>query len=46
MIIIRKGTEEDINSVMQKAAENLGFKRCGIIYCSDGSPRIAYQKFN
>lgn len=40
---IRLDTHAD-NAVMQRAAENLGFKRCGIIYCMDGSPRIAYQK--
>lgn len=33
------------NSIMQHAAEKLGFKRCGIIYCIDESPRIAYQKY-
>lgn len=33
-----------VNITMQRAAEKLGFKRCGIIYCIDGSPRIAYQK--
>lgn len=41
---IRLDTHAD-NIVMQKAAEKLGFKRCGIIYCADGSPRIAYQKY-
>lgn len=41
---IRLDTHAD-NIVMQKAAEKLDFKRCGIIYCADGSPRIAYQKY-
>ena len=40
---IRLDTHAD-NAIMQHAAEKLGFKRCGIIYCIDGSPRIAYQK--
>lgn len=40
---IRLDTHAD-NLIMQHAAEKLGFKRCGIIYCFDGSPRIAYQK--
>lgn len=39
---IRLDTHED-NRIMQHAAEKIGFKRCGIIYCIDGSPRIAYQ---
>lgn len=41
---LRLDTHAD-NSIMQHAAEQLGFKRCGIIYCIDGSPRIAYQKY-
>lgn len=32
------------NTVMQNILEKYGFKRCGIIYVRDGSPRIAYQK--
>ncbi len=32
------------NATMQRAAEKLGFTRCGIIYCIDGSPRVAFQK--
>lgn len=31
------------NKVMQRHIESNGFKRCGTIYVSDGSPRIAYQ---
>lgn len=40
---LRLDTHAD-NLIMQHAAEKLGFKRCGIIYCTDGTPRIAYQK--
>ena len=40
---LRLDTHAD-NKLMRHAAEKLGFKRCGIIYCQDGSPRIAYQK--
>ena len=32
------------NRPMLTAVERLGFVRCGIIYCRDGSPRIAFQK--
>jgi maltose O-acetyltransferase len=28
---------------MRNAVERAGFKRCGIIYVADGTPRIAYQ---
>ena len=31
------------NKTMQHVVEKHGFKRCGVIYVSDGSPRIAYQ---
>lgn len=40
---IRLDTHAD-NRTMQNAAISLGFRRCGIIYCSDGTPRIAYQR--
>ena len=40
---LRLDTHRD-NSPMLKAVERLGFIRCGIIYCRDGSPRIAFQK--
>lgn len=40
---LRLDTHAD-NAIMQHSAERLGFKRCGIIHCADGSPRIAYQK--
>lgn len=39
---LRLDTHAD-NHIMQKTAEKLGFVRCGIIYCNDGTPRIAYQ---
>ena len=31
------------NIIMRKQIEKNGFKKCGIIYVADGSPRIAYQ---
>ena len=40
---LRLDTHAD-NRPMLTAAERLGFIRCGIIYCRDGSPRIAFQK--
>lgn len=40
---IRLDTHAD-NTVMQRAASRLGFRRCGVIYCVDGSPRVAYQR--
>ncbi|MBE5781915.1 MAG: N-acetyltransferase [Clostridiales bacterium] len=39
---IRIDTHHD-NKTMQHVVEKHGFKRCGIIYVQDGSPRIAYQ---
>ena len=39
---LRIDTHED-NKVMQHVIENCGFVRCGIIYVSDGTPRIAYE---
>lgn len=33
------------NRVMQHLIEKNGFINCGTIYVSDGSPRIAYEKF-
>lgn len=39
---IRIDTHED-NKVMQGALKKFGFKRCGIIYLSNGEPRIAFQ---
>lgn len=32
------------NHLMQHVIEKNGFKRCGVIYVEDGSPRIAYQQ--
>lgn len=40
---IRIDTHHD-NVVMQNAVAKLGFRRSGIIYIADGSPRIAYEK--
>lgn len=39
---LRIDTHEN-NKTMQHVVEKLGFKRCGIIYIDDGTPRIAYQ---
>ena len=39
---LRIDTHAD-NSVMQRALNKQGFRRCGIIYIADGSPRIAYD---
>lgn len=40
---LRIDTHQD-NQIMQHAIRKCGFSRCGIIYVSDGSPRIAYEK--
>lgn len=40
---LRIDTHED-NRPMLNALGNLGFVKCGIINCRDGSPRIAFQK--
>lgn len=40
---LRLDTHAD-NHPMHRAVSRLGFQRCGIIYCNDGSPRVAYQK--
>lgn len=40
---IRVDTHHD-NRVMQQIIASQGFTCCGIIYVSDGSPRLAYQK--
>lgn len=39
---LRIDTHQD-NHTMQHLIEKNGFKRCGIVYMEDGSPRIAYQ---
>ena len=39
---IRVDTHAD-NHVMQRLLAKLGFQRCGIIFVSNGTPRIAYQ---
>ena len=40
---LRIDTHQD-NAVMQHLAVKAGFRRCGIIYLANGSPRIAYEK--
>lgn len=42
---IRLDTHAD-NITMQRAAEQLGFEKCGVIYCDDGTPRTAYQRYS
>lgn len=39
---IRVDTHAD-NHVMQRLIEKNGYRKCGIIYIADGSPRIAYH---
>jgi len=39
---IRIDTHES-NLPMQKVLEKLGYQKCGIIYVSDGTPRLAFQ---
>jgi hypothetical protein len=39
---LRIDTHHD-NHIMQHVVEKHGFHRCGIIFISDGSPRIAYE---
>lgn len=40
---LRIDTHED-NKIMQHLIMKNGFKKCGIIHISDGSPRLAYEK--
>lgn len=40
---LRLDTHRD-NAAMLAGVERLGFSRCGIIYCDDGTPRVAFQK--
>ncbi len=40
---IRIDTHAD-NKIMRHILEKQGFTKCGVIYVSDGSPRLAYQK--
>ncbi len=40
---LRADTHAD-NKVMQHVLAQSGFSRCGIIYVTNGTPRIAYQK--
>lgn len=42
---VRIDTHRD-NAPMLKALERIGFKRCGVIICADGTPREAYQLVN
>lgn len=42
---IRIDTHES-NIPMQKVLEKLGYEKCGIIYVSDGTPRLAFQKMS
>lgn len=39
---LRIDTHED-NHVMQRAVQKQNFRYCGIIYISDGTPRLAYD---
>lgn len=39
---LRIDTHAD-NTVMQRLLSDVGFRRCGIIYLMDGSPRYAYE---
>ena len=34
----------DNNKVMQHVVTKHGFRPCGIIYCDDGSPRVAFDR--
>ncbi|MCD7729688.1 MAG: N-acetyltransferase, partial [Clostridia bacterium] len=40
---LRIDTHKD-NKIMQHLISKHGFKKCGIIYTSDNTPRIAYEK--
>lgn len=40
---LRIDTHAD-NVIMHHVLAKAGFKKCGIIYCQDGTPRIAYQR--
>ncbi|MCD8372707.1 MAG: N-acetyltransferase, partial [Clostridia bacterium] len=40
---LRIDTHKD-NKIMQHLISEHGFKKCGIIYTSDNTPRIAYEK--
>ena len=41
---IRIDTHHD-NKIMRHLIEKNGFEKCGIIYVTDGTPRIAFEKF-
>ena len=40
---LRVDTHHD-NHIMQHVIEKAGFRRCGIIYITDGTPRIVYER--
>ncbi len=40
---LRADTHSD-NLIMQKLLERNGFERCGVIYVSNGTPRVAFQR--
>ena len=40
---LRIDTHEN-NLVMQNALRKLGFRKCGIIFVEDGTPRIGYDR--
>lgn len=40
---LRIDTHED-NSIMRHCVEKAGFQYCGVIYLSNGDPRMAFQK--
>lgn len=40
---VRVDTHE-VNSIMRRMVESLGFAYCGVIYLEDGAPRVAYQR--
>ena len=40
---LRIDTHKD-NKIMQHLMEKNGFHKCGIIYVTDGTPRLAYEK--
>ncbi len=39
---VRIDTHE-LNKIMQHTVEKCGYKKCGIIFIEDGSPRVAFQ---
>lgn len=39
---VRVDTHDD-NQIMQRLFEKNGYKKCGVIYVNDGTPRVAFQ---